>query len=157
MNKKEENCKQLVKRWKDLIPKIPKVSEGSNTPELRPDREERETMIRKLKKECWKSESLSRHDRYIIGEELYGRYKELEAITRMEVSEVGPIGEIRVNPKHIRPEDMKECIMIEKELAGCLEFLSDKSLEEISIDGRLDFKITQEAIKILVERKRLKK
>jgi len=152
----EERCKQLIKRWKDLIPKMPKVEPGSSSLEFRSNTEERNAIIIKLRQECWKSESLSRHDHYIIGEELYERYKELKAMTKIVASDAGPIGEIRVNPKYIKSEDIRERASIEEELVGCLEFLSDKSLEEISGDDMLDFKITQKAIKILAERKRLK-
>jgi len=156
MKDKEDYCKQLIKKLKDLIPKTPKAELGSSSLELRSNWEEREIIIRKLKKECWKFESLSRHDRCIIGEELYERYKKLKAMTKIEASSVGSLGEIRVSPKHIKSEDIRERIEIEKELVECLEFLSDKSLREISRNDMLDFKTTQKAIEILVDRKRLR-
>ena len=51
MDNKEKYCKQLIKQWKDLIPRMPKVELGDSSPELYSNWEERRLVIRKWMKQ----------------------------------------------------------------------------------------------------------
>lgn len=132
MEGKKEHCKQLIKKWKDLISKISKVEPGSKTLEIRSNWKEREAVIRKLREECWWSESLSDNDRSKIQKEycqcLYKDYRKSNGDVEWRAQDTG-FGK-RSTP-YITPL-LTERNKIKEELKReCKPFLSPEQLSEI--------------------------
>lgn len=91
---------------------------------------------------------------------LFERYQELKAKTKIETSDMGASGKYGVNINFISPKDMNERYKVEEELEECLEFLSDDQLKAIYEDDELDKlrpSLTEKAIKISADRERSKK
>lgn len=154
MENKEENCKQLLKKYHDLHPKTSKANPGSESIKFCSNSDERKEIVEKLNEECW--DSIKPYWRSRIEKEycqdLYSKYMELKGKTKTWIDLDGN----KNCSRNIAPKDMQELDETIKKLKqyleslDCQESLSNHQIKELMNDD--DSELRQIAVSIFAKR-----